>query len=219
MKYLFVATGIVTALLIGGCTLVPSLSSAHKLSDSDVRHLTAQGESFIMEGHYEKARPALESVASSPKSDANTHLLLGIARFQTGDLTGAHAAYDKAIQLDPTVVRAYQGKANVFRNQGNIPLALDWYRRAWETNPHFLDAYTEAALQMGARGDLAQGIEVLHQAIANNSESADLWRLLASLQVQSGERDEAVRSLRKAILFAPSLALSKAEQGLLGETN
>ncbi|HEX4164036.1 MAG TPA: cytochrome c3 family protein [Bryobacteraceae bacterium] len=96
--------------------LLASLPAAEQTDDPQVA--AALGDIRLTEGHSAEALPFLEAACKLVPASGEYAMYLGIAREKTGDLAGATQALQRAIELDPSLERAYLELASVDRGQG-----------------------------------------------------------------------------------------------------
>src|SRR5712691_1010238 len=66
---------------------------------------------------------------------ARKYLRQGIERFSKGDIAGAIADYDRALNVDPRFAEAYFNRGKAKRAQGDLDGAISDYERAAELEP------------------------------------------------------------------------------------
>ncbi|MDF2626313.1 MAG: Tetratricopeptide 1 repeat-containing protein [Symbiobacteriaceae bacterium] len=199
---------LVLAMALAGCGAKKEASP--ELTPEKAREMASESLNLVQKGQYDEANKALEQIVKVEQGDAKNFLLLGITRFQKQDYHGAHEAYDKAIALDAKMVEAYQGKANVFRNQKNLKDAEVWYRKAWQVQPQYFEAYTELALQLKLANRIPEAVAVMQEAVTNNPNMPQAFAVLGFYQVENGQKDEARKSFEAALKLDPNHKDAKA---------
>ena len=73
----------------------------------------------------------------------------GVALRRLGRFEEAVGCYDRALEIDPTLVEAWNGKGVALAVQGRYEEALSYYDRALELDPTFVKAWNSkgAALE------------------------------------------------------------------------
>jgi Flp pilus assembly protein TadD len=79
----------------------------------------AKGLEALKTKDYAGAKKAFDRVIPYAAKDANTHMLAGIARAGLGDLKGATRFLQKAIKLNPGIIRAHQELGVVYARAGD----------------------------------------------------------------------------------------------------
>jgi lipoprotein NlpI len=109
-----------------------------------------------------------------------------------GDLNGAIADYNRAIELDPKYTGAYTGRGNVKQRKGDFNGAIADHNRAIELNPKFALAYNN-------RGYVKQLKSDLGGALADYDRAIELDPKLALAYVNRGCANIVLRKWKAAL--------------------
>jgi tetratricopeptide (TPR) repeat protein len=109
----------------------------------------------------------LRAQAAAEKLTANDLVERGLAKNDKGDLDGAIADYNHALELDPKFIRAFGNRGEARRTKGDMDGAITDYSRVIELDPNNALAYT-------ARGDAKRGKGDFEGAIADYSRAIEL---------------------------------------------
>ena len=112
---------------------------------------------------------------------------LGLA----GDLRGATAAYQRALEIDARDFRASFGLCQLAIREGEIGRGTSMCRSAVQVNPSYLPAADQLAALSETRGDPQAVIAVLGPLIARNGEPPPAVRRLARAYVHTGDPERA----------------------------
>ena len=131
-----------------------------------------------------------------------------------GDIHGAIAAYQKAIELKP------DQQANTYANLGNalaevdrIDEAVDAYRHSLKRKSEQPHLHLKLGDLMGKRGQLGVAAEYYQQAFTLKPEWGEKIQMkLADVRMQQGQLDGAISHYQTALRINPNLAT--AYQGL-----
>jgi tetratricopeptide (TPR) repeat protein len=96
---------------------------------------------------------------------AITYTLRGAAKERKGNLNGAMADYNQAIQLDPKYFRAYNNRGLVRFREGDLDGAIAEYNQAISLNPKYGLAYRNRGNAKQKKGDLDGAIADFNLAI------------------------------------------------------
>ena len=148
---------------------------------------------------------------------------------------GAIAAYQKAIEFNPTFSWSYHNLGDCYKRIGNWNAATEAYQKATELKPDFIWSYyslAEAAeaqqnwlvaaryyrhaLRIDAENAQVPSrlSDVLQQLIEAHPRNTDYYKELAELQIVQGRKDKAIATYQMALQIRPdeptvALALSK----------
>ena len=89
----------------------------------------------------------------------------GVAKKAKGDLAGAIADYNRAIELDPKYAAAYYNRGLAKKAKGDLDGAIADYNRAIELDPKLAIAYNNRGIAKEAKGDLDGAIADYNRAI------------------------------------------------------
>jgi tetratricopeptide (TPR) repeat protein len=80
--------------------------------------------------------PALvKAEPSSPEASVNLQLKGGIAKWRSGDEAGAEKIFEEIVSKDKGNADAYYNLGVIAERNGNLDLALKYYRKAHQVNP------------------------------------------------------------------------------------
>jgi predicted O-linked N-acetylglucosamine transferase (SPINDLY family) len=125
------------------------------------------------------ARMPVGTVPAAPKENVSVDSLVAEAfeRFQAGDYAEASRLCRKALALDATRVDGWTLLGMIHRRRGELREALDCYRRAFEIDPGYADAYNNAG---NVLADLGRG-----------EEAKEYFECAAELRARSIQPDKA----------------------------
>ena len=118
------------------------------------------------------------------------------------------AAAQKAIQLDENLAEAQSARANVFVLQQNWSLAEQAFLRAIELNPSATESYRNVRPPLArAAGPLGRCAERAQPRLVDQP-TPYVRRVLAVIQVDSGDYDSAIQNARWVIARDPTLPVT-----------
>jgi tetratricopeptide (TPR) repeat protein len=171
------------------------LSFFHKLNQQDWSRAVEQFEIAIDQDPDMALAWAWLSMTISEQTGFGTEFEAGFER--------ARAAAEKALQLDPNLADAHLALANV-----QIGYDWDWdgaeasLRRAFELRPGDPDIIAEIALLESIRGDDAEALRQVEQALPQDPLNVALGRLHIGVLARTGRLDEA---LAKGLFLANAM--------------
>jgi tetratricopeptide (TPR) repeat protein len=156
-------------------------------------------------------------VRSQTPSTAVDYFNRGAERQKAGDLDGAIANYNKAIEIDPRYAAAYNNRGGERQAKGDHDGAIADYTKAIEINPRFALAYYNRGDALKAKGDLEGTISDYNKYIELEPRDPDGYNALAWLLATSNR--EAIRDGKKAVEYARKVAeLTKWEDANVLDT-
>jgi tetratricopeptide (TPR) repeat protein len=158
------------------------------------------------------ARDALDkAIAASPETAAFYEKLGYVkARLDPPDYDGAMQAFERAIELEPTLFRAYFQRARILEEQQKYQQALEEYTRGIQAGPRYVEAYAELGrlyADLGYTSEAAQTLsEGIRVAIPATEEEAHLHYLLGTIYQESMNYQGAIEEYKTALRIIPSMA-------------
>lgn len=125
---------------------LPYLQQAYRLAPDDVDAAINLGGAYIMLNKAREAIPILEKAADLNPDNSKTWINLGAAYLGNPILATrekqqrAIEAFEKALELDPAAPSVNYNLGLIYRDQGDLPSAVDQFRRASAANPLDRDA-------------------------------------------------------------------------------
>jgi tetratricopeptide (TPR) repeat protein len=136
-------------------------------------------------------------------SEALTHFNLGVTFYNQKEFSKAIQAYQKAIELDPTYVEAYNNLGIIYQTAGGAKSAIEAYQKATEINPKYEKGYNNLGLLFLLEGCYEEALEAFQKALAINSNHVESHINLGILFKQKGQWDNAIESYQKALAINP----------------
>jgi len=127
----------------------------------------------------DRCRRSIDPAAKGARGRTEAHLADGLSRAWTGDLEGATAALDRAIELAPRSSAAYLNRGLAWRRRGDLDRALADLDRAVRYAPRDARAYYYRSLVLRDRGDRRRARADEQRAVALDHRYAPLvegWR-------------------------------------------
>jgi tetratricopeptide (TPR) repeat protein len=113
---------------------------------------TGWGLLYVDQGRWSEAADQFQQAVALDNTDAWAYLYLGDALSTQGNSVGAEWAYLQSLHWAPGLVDAYRGLGRIYRDRGEIELALLAYQRAVEITPDDPDLQLDLALAYQAAG-------------------------------------------------------------------
>jgi tetratricopeptide (TPR) repeat protein len=173
---------------------------AHDVAHAEVLRLVAQAEEAASD--------------AAPAQTAFVHVASAQLRFAVGDRTGAHAALERALAIDPAragVVLAH--RALFLRKEGRLAAALAVLDEVSSHAGHAASAHALAAEIRAAARDDEGALAQFDRAIAAGASSAGLWMAKAEILSRCERIDEARRAVAAALAAEPGSSALALEAG------
>ncbi len=123
----------------------------------------------------------------------------GEACRRLSDSDGALAAYDRAIEIDPTLANAWYGRAAVHIERGEFAVALDDVNRLLELAPRLAVAWCARATIRAAQGELDGADEDLARAFEIEPNLTEAWANRAWVRFLRSDLDGAIADATHAL--------------------
>ena len=141
-----------------------------------------------------------------PQTDnAREWTMTGESHHAVGKYEEAVAAYDHAIALDPSEVKAWKGRGLALSMLNRTEEAEISFGKALSLDPSDIETLYFQALSRSRAGNRTGAMESLDQAVTIHPENRDegivltgVWTLRGDLLKESGYVEEANKSYRKA---------------------
>jgi tetratricopeptide (TPR) repeat protein len=131
--------------------------------------------------------------------NAATYIDRGIAKHRKGDLDGAMADYNHAIQLDPQNANAYNNRGNIKLAKGDLNGAMADYNHAIELNPKYFRAYNNRGLVKFREGDFDAAIREYNRAIELDPNYGLAYRNRGNAKRKKGDFNGAISDYNQAV--------------------
>ncbi len=142
----------------------------------------------------QRARP--KTVAPRPMQDAAGWFERGLLCEERNDLDGARSAYQRAVDLDPTLSDAYINLGRLLHEAGQSADAAHLYHHALDCDPNDPVAHYNLALALEDGEQLAAAMAHYRRALDLDPDFADAHFNFAQLLERLGRRSQAMQHLR-----------------------
>ncbi|GIV76306.1 MAG: hypothetical protein KatS3mg050_0700 [Litorilinea sp.] len=166
---------------------------------------------FLRKDDYENALLALESAGHDSRRSVSIELaLLGYQDLGNGRIEEALANFSRAVTADPQNASAYDNRGRIYLKYGNEEKAFEDFVVAASIDPKALDTsilyrYWEQGQEYEKKGDYASAITAYTRdlALRPDPHSYSVYAIRAELHKKTGNLDEAISDLVKAVELAP----------------
>lgn len=156
--------------------------------------------------------PVLATVTAL-RDDADTNLQKGLKLAAAGDLAGAVAAHEAALERDPTIAQAHVNLISLYGRTEQWAKAEEHYRAAVALGFNLDEAHYNYGVLLGLQNKWAPAETAYRQALAVNRHYAQASNNLG--QVLEGARrfEEAASAYREALESRPTFRLARFNLG------
>ena len=138
----------------------------------------------------------------------------GCAKLDKGDLEGAIADFDRALELDPTGTNAYINRGTAKHHKHDLNGAIADYNRAIKLDPKYALAYLNRGLAKTGKDDWDGAILDYNRAIELDPKYALAYFNRGNAKSEKGDLDGGITDLNRAVELNPNDAHSYNNRGL-----
>jgi tetratricopeptide (TPR) repeat protein len=139
----------------------------------------------------------------------------GVAKWRKGDLDGAIADYNRAVELDPKYAAAYYNRGVAKWQKGDLDGAFGDCNRAVELDPKDAKAYDNRAIVKQTKGDLDGAIADYNRAVELNPKDTAAYYNRGVAKQTRGDLDGAFADYNRTLELDPKYAKAYNERGLV----
>lgn len=149
-------------------------------------------------------------------ASAEAYLRRGLARQSRGNVSGALADFNRALELKPGLAPAYYYRGNLLYKLGQFDAAVSDYDRLVELDPRNAAAYYNRGVARFARGDWAGAVGDMTGAVSLDSGHARAYYVRGVAEHMRGNLDAAVADFDRAVEINPRYAEAYNNRGRPG---
>jgi len=129
------------------------------------------------------------------KMDTPKGIWYNLGRFyaEHGNSTGAIAAFDRAISIDPNFIEALNSKAYVLRDIGNYSQAIEFFNKVIEKDSKHKWAWNNIGYSLLQLGNFSESIGYIDKALEIDPEYQSALDNKATAMMKLGKLDEAIK--------------------------
>ncbi len=164
--------------------------------------------------------PAPPLLATSPLAPpsaspalARSLLEQGREKYGRRDLDGAIADFSRAIELEPTLASAWEGRSVALWAKGDLDGGIANANRTIEIEPEFAGHYVNRATMRSHKGDLDGAIADCTRALELAPRLARAWSERGSERLKKGDAGGAIADCDRALELDAANATSWANRG------
>jgi len=162
-----------------------------------------------------KHRALWQQLAADPDAHAIAFFFLGNSLHAAGELAGARAAFERAVDMEPGMAEAWNNLALVLGKLGLEREAMAALDRAVEANPGLSAARTNLGSLMSRYSALDEAEAMLRQAVKLDPSSIDARNNYGAVLMRQRRFAEAEAEFRRVLAEQPGQASAQLNLGLL----
>lgn len=196
--------------------LFPELGAAHyglALSYRALGRLDEARSALALHHQYGARWPALAdpvlATVTTLREDAGAILQRGVRLAEAGDLDGAIAAHEAALERDPALVQSHANLISLYGRAGNWSKAEDHYRAVVRSGSAGAEPHYDYGVLLGLQQKWDLAIDAYRQALAVNPMHAHAQNNLGQALEQQRKFTDAAEVYRQAIQNQPGFRLAR----------
>ncbi len=177
--------------------------------------LWRSGMALMDAGDLEKAGARFREALTINPRNAKAHITLGNTLEAAGANDEAMGHYTEALRLDPSSADAHVNAGNIHLKRDDVAQAIAELNRALEIEPRHPYAHYNLGQCYLATGKLSEALVHLLEVKRQSPGNATLCFLLGKVNERLGDRAEAARFYREALVIRPDYPEAKASLAAL----
>ena len=145
----------------------------------------------------------LELIAKGISQETLELYKQGVDHYRAGDLEGAIAAYEKALEIDPKFHFAWNNLGNALRGLDRYTEAITAYEKALKIDRKFHLAWNGLGNALNDLGRNSEAIAALEKALEIDPKFHFAWNNLGNALSDVGRYKEAIAAFEKALEIDP----------------
>ncbi|MEH2002424.1 MAG: tetratricopeptide repeat protein [Nostoc sp.] len=145
----------------------------------------------------------IERHSDNPLTQAQAWFYQGLSQAKTGDLLGAIASYDQAIELQPEFPEYWFNRGLTLFHLERFDEAIASYQTATELKPDFYKAWYNRGRTLGELGYFEEAIACFDKAIEIKPDYQEAWSSRGLALLKLGWLPEAISSYDQALHLEP----------------
>ncbi len=198
-------------LTISGAMLFMSLYGCSKKEVSEgvsKSEEAASGEALV-------DREVKKEIKLPEKMSASEYYNYGLEHVKKGGFDEAIAAWERALELEPTMTNAYEKLAKAYYTQGKFTKAGEIYRKELTLKPDDPMIYFSLGVVYRMNEQLEDAVKMQTQALSLNPKLASAYNELGLTYCKQKRLDEAVAAHKTALELDPKLGTAHNYLGVV----
>ena len=198
-------------LTITGTVLFVSLYGCGK---KELSEGTSKNEEVATEGE-SNVQEVKKEVKLPDKMSASEYYNYGLEHIKKGGFDEAIAAWERALELEPTMTNAYEKLAKAYYTQGKFTKAGEIYRKELTLKPDDPMIYFSLGVVYRMNEQFEDAVKMQTQALSLNPKLASAYNELGLTYCKQKRLDEAVTAHKTALELDPKLGTAHNYLGVV----
>ena len=198
-------------LTITGTVFFVSLYGCSKKESSEV---AKKGEEVTTE-ETSNVQEMKKEVKLPEKMSATEYYNYGLEHIKKGGFDEAIAAWEKALELEPTMTNAYEKLGKAYYTQGKFIKAGEIYRKELTIKPDDPMIYHSLGVVYRMNEQMEDAVKMQTQALSLNPNLASAYNELGLTYCKQRKLDEAIAAHKKALELDPKLGTAHNYLGVV----
>jgi tetratricopeptide (TPR) repeat protein len=160
------------------------------------------GTALIRDNQVEQGQTLVDRILRNGES-AEAHLMLGSAKIQVKDFSGARDEFAKAVALNPNIPEVHALYAQALQLTGDPAGALEQFKAELAINPYNFDSNLEMGVLLRQDEKLDDALFYLHRALNVRPGDMGVRYQIAAIALSQGKIDQARGELESMVKEAP----------------
>jgi len=162
----------------------------------------------MQQQNYRVAKMVLEDILKAQPNDHDSHYLMGLASYFTGDLNKALIHIEKATQADEAEAEWWCNYGIMLNESGSFQEALAAYDSGIKTDPKYANSHWNKSHTLWTAGRYEDAEKAAQDGIDIDPNVPEAWLNLGTAIVKLGRKEEAIEAWEKALEINPDFALA-----------
>ncbi len=171
--------------------------------ESNFGYLNNLGNIYRSANRLEDAINCYQKALELNPGSADSHLNLGIALTEKGEIIGAIAAFETALAANPYHPRAHITLGDLLQSQGDLDRAIACYQKAIALQPESFEALTSLGMAFYRKGCLQESQRTYEHALSIDPFSITALSNIAATFYEQGKIDMATACYREVLNIQP----------------
>jgi len=154
-----------------------------------------------------------EALMSVDANDVEILIKIGTLFGIDGVYDIAEKIFDRVIQLNPNLAKAWYNKGNTLVNLGKYAEAINCYDKAIKIDPNYAKAWSNKGNALVNLWKYAEAINCYDEAIKINPNLTEVWSNKGNALANLGKYSEAINCYDEAIKIDPNYASAWSNKG------